>query len=282
MGEIIQNPRKIRSRVVIMVFSTITLMLGLSAHAGVILKYFNCFLSGCSLTADACINFITVLLNAIIVALPCILLILYAIFLYKKFTSRIILATAFFALLYPALYEIVYLIFNYHIIFEELSALAIIKYFVEKVLINIIPQLLTLVSFILALRAVKGKAFYIVSLAFSLITPIGWLLIWSKDFLFSLFKTENILEIWPYYLGRPLSALAFIALITTTMIFVIANSHLIEKEKIKPSKPAEVINTYKVNPSTEEALVVLNDKFYAGEIGENEYREQRENIIKKL
>lgn len=306
MENVLQNPRKAKCKVAIIVLSVCALFIGLISN---LLSFIGTVFDGLNGNFRYIlelldrggfeISLVRVLLPyflalplIVMTLLPCILLLLYVLFFYKKFSARLVLSLVFLAFTYYAFTSAIFFVLNIVSLSVSLSS---DQYYQQLnlriVFVEILPRLPLILAAILALVGIKNRVVYIISLALALVSPI-YLILDSFKNLFLTFRYSisyllngmfdelirfAVYRIWDF--GDILLGISMIAIIVAVMIFVIANNNLITKpKKIK----AVIIDPDVKNLSAEDAFNVLKIKLNLGEISEQEYAEQRALIINRM
>lgn len=288
MSKTLQEPQKVNFKILIIALSVISLLVGSLSD----LIYLSTWFVGGGWfpTFEAVIDdpgqisvylyFLFDLLDIVITVIPCVLLIAYVLYFYKKFSARFILAVIFLLLLYPAFRSSIYLILN--ILRGYFGGF---EYFAQQIFINILPNLPLLVLAVLAIFGVKNKLIYVITLMFSLVSPLYWLLNWFVD-LFGAIVDDfgdfeemfvGLFNNWSYYFGEPLWIISSISIVIAIIVFVVFNNTLISKNKNLIKEDNEIKNL-----SSEQALIALKLKLDNGEITEEEYQAQRKIVINKI
>lgn len=288
MNKTLQEPQKVNFKILIIALSVISLLVGSLSD----LIYLSTWFVGGGWfpTFEAVIDdpgqisaylyFLFDLFDIVITVIPCVLLIAYVLYFYKKFSARFILAVIFLLLLYPALRSSAYLALN--ILRGYFGGF---EYFAQQIFINILPKLPLLVLAVLAIFGVKNKLIYVITLMFSLVSPLYWLLNWFVDLFgaivddFGDFEEmfDGLFNNWSYHFGEPLWIISSISIVTAIIVFVVFNNTLISKNKNLIKEDNEIKNL-----SSEQALIALKLKFDNGEITEEEYQAQRKIVINKI
>ena len=295
MENTLQNTRKVKCKIVIIALSIIAILVGSLSDLIYLSDWFidgNIFDIIESLVFDFDLSYARTIIvlffnviNVAITILPCVFIIAYVLFLYKKFSSRFVLSLVFLLLAYPSFRSIIYFALN---IFDvnQYSDSFLVSYFLQQILINILSRLPLLLAAILVLFGIKNRVVYIISLLFALIAPVWWgfsafidlvkLIVEDIYFLDSLVR-DLLNSTWIF--GDMLWGIGLFAIIVATMIFIIANNNLIPKAK----KLKAIVEDPDIkNLSDEDAFNVLKIKLNLGEITEQEYEEQRKIIIDKV
>ncbi|MBR5473075.1 MAG: hypothetical protein IKU82_03705 [Clostridia bacterium] len=303
MNEIIQNERKVKCKILIVALSIIALLVGSLSDLIYLSDWFingNIFstfkyIFGSIIDFNIDLYLVQTvvylffdLTNILITVLPCILIIAYVLFLYKKFSAKFILSIVFLLLLCPMFRSATYLIldiifsffFNYGFSYSDLF------YYLKSVLINILPRLPLILAAILVLFGIKLRVVYIIPLLLSAIPAIWWFFSACIEFLkifvriFSLDIRELLKELFVYnswIYGDIFWGVGLMAITLAVIIFIVANKDFISKK----GKVIVEDSTLK-NLSPEDALEILNQNLENGTITAEEYQSQREIILNKI
>lgn len=231
MSESLQNTRKVNCKKLIVSFSVIGILFALFSQVFFTLDYI--IDAADYINIQILMYMTTDLLHAFFIVLTSALLLLYVLFLYKKFNAKIILAISFLLLSYPiltsALNNIIDLLFEGDFEFE---------YLISDFAFDVLPYLLLWLAAILVLFGVKNKIVYVVALVLSAFPNVYYFMSWVSDisdFCSRIFDDyeevfEELFDSWCYYLFSPIWYIGSIMVTVSVIVFIVSNNDLISKK----------------------------------------------------
>ena len=232
MSEMLQNERKVNSKVLILIFSILAFV-GLVATEILfdieslisLVEYFS---------VRQVLHTITSVLETVSYAIPCILLIIYVCFLYKIINSRVILALSFLSFTYTILDFFIDMVADL-VVFGTINT----EYLFSDVMFEILPFLPLLLATILVLFGIKYRIFYIIPLVFATFPSVyyfmgcvaSWVNLLTNVFDDFYGVIDTVTGNWSYYLVAPIWHVCTIIAFVVMIVFVADNVSLLSKKK---------------------------------------------------
>ena len=197
-----------------------------------LINYYNEY----TFSISSIIYILEFVLSLFFVLLPCLLLVLYVLFLYKKFSARFILAIVFLSLAFPIASSVLRVLSTALSVYEigYLDMLTIFGVFAREFVKRCLTCIPLLLSSVLVIFGVKNKILHVFTLGFSLFSYIYFFMQWLVNLIPDFYELSdwfgNICSQWSYYLGDPIWRLSSITITIAVMVFVVSDNELISKK----------------------------------------------------
>lgn len=267
----LQNTRNVNCKIAIIIFAIISIFFTCLGNIFTF-AYWTTDLFNRFIFRDLIYIFLE-LIDMVVVVLPCVILVVYSLFFYKKLTAKYVITAVYLLLSIPAILGII----NLLMIFAENFYHGwqnILNITLERLIFYILPFVPFLLGAVLTLFGVRNKFLHIIPFVLMPIYIISTIFNYAVNLRYFI---ESFDVFWSNVLGTPLIIIGETAMYIMVFSFIMLNNHLI----LKNTNYIKVNDDIK-NLTPEKALIMLKSKLDNGDITKEEYQAQREIVINKL